>query len=223
VFNDDLFLDFFIALFALLNPFFIVPVFLSLTAGYSQGARQRTAAIAAITVLCALIVAALIGDQILDLFGIHVAAFQIAGGLIVLTLALGMLKGEAEEEKDAKEAVEERTKAPKEHGSVAVYPLAIPLLAGPGVFVTTIVFTSRINAVNDLITVSGAILAIVVVTWLALALATPMARLLNKTAINIATRILGILLAAVAVEMIISGIDKHFLPLIQGGGTAVVP
>jgi multiple antibiotic resistance protein len=171
--------------------------------------------VAAVTVLCALVVAAAIGDQILDLFGIHVAAFQIAGGLIVLTLALGMLKGEAEEEKDAKDAVEEHGKGPGDQGSVAVYPLAIPLLAGPGVFVTTVVFASRVNALSDLATLAGAILAIVVVTWLALALATPMARLLNKTAINIATRILGILLAAVAVEMIISGIDKHFLPLFQ--------
>jgi MarC family membrane protein len=217
VFNNDLFVSSFIALFALLNPFYTVPVFLSLTADHSQGGRRRTAAIAAVTVLCALLVAALLGDQVLDLFGIHVAALQIAGGLIVLTLAFGILKGEADVDKDAKEALEEEAKAAAEDKSIAVYPLAIPLLAGPAVFVTTVVFSSRVDAIGDMFGLASAIVAISLVTWLAMALATPMARLLNKTAINIGTRILGILLAAIAVEMIVAGIDDHFLPLIRGG------
>lgn len=213
-FNTDLFLDLFIALFALLNPLFVVPVFLGLTGEMPQRERQRTAAVAALTVLLALVLAALIGDQVLDLFGIHVPAFQIAGGLIVLTLALGMLKdGGDDGRRDAEEALEERAK----RESVAVYPLAIPLLAGPGVFVTTIVFASRVDSLSDLLTVAAAILSIVVVTWLALALATPAARYMSKTAISIGTRILGILLAAVAVEMIISGIDTHFVPLLRQG------
>jgi multiple antibiotic resistance protein len=217
VFNHDLFVSAFIALFALLNPFYTVPVFLSLTGDHSHGGRRRTAVIAAVTVLLALLVAALVGDQVLDLFGIHVAALQIAGGLIVLSLAFGILKGEPDEERDTKEALEERARASADEKSIAVYPLAIPLLAGPAVFVTTVVFSSRVDLIGDMMGLATAIVAISFVTWLAMALATPMARLLNKTAINIGTRILGILLAAIAVEMIIAGIDDHYPYLTQGG------
>jgi len=211
LFNQDLFLDLFIALFALLNPLFAIPVFLGLTGDLDRGERQRTAAIAAITTLIALIVAALIGDQVLDLFGVHIPAFQIAGGLIVLTIALNMLKGEPVEDADTKEAMENTSASPNK--SVAVYPLAIPLLAGPGVFVTTIVFSSRVDSIGDIGTLSITIAAIVLVLWLSMAFATTAARFLNKTAISIGTKILGILLAAVSVEMIITGIDAHFVPL----------
>ena len=215
--SKDLFLDFFVALFALLNPFFIVPVFLTLTATYSEIARQRVAAVAATTVLCALVVAVMIGDQLLDFLGIQVGSFQIAGGLIVLMLAFGMLKGESAEQKDAEDAIEEQANAPARGKDIAVYPLAIPLLAGPAVFVTTIVFSVRVNGIGDLLSMGGSILAIALVVWLTLALGTRIARLLSKTAVNIATRILGILLAAIAVEMMIAGIDRHFGLLIRGG------
>lgn len=214
MFDNDLFLDLFIALFALLNPLFAIPVFLGLTSEFTAGERQRTAAIAAVTTLIALIVAALIGDQILALFGVHVESFQIAGGLIVLTIALGMLKGESEEDEAAKEAIEQ--KAASANKNIAVYPLAIPLLAGPGVFVTTIVFSSRLATTGDFAALGAAVLSIVLVLWLAMAFATTAARFLNKIAITIGTKILGILLAAVAVEMIIAGIDAHFLPLLTG-------
>lgn len=215
MFDLDLFLDIFIALFALLNPLFAIPVFLGLTSEFSARQRQRTAAIAALTTLIALIIAALIGDQILQLFGIHIPSFQIAGGLIVLTIALGMLKGEAEEGTAANEPATQKEAGPSR--DIAVYPLAIPLLAGPGVFVTTIVFSSRVETVGDFATLSGAIAAVVIVLWLAMAFATTAARFLNKTAISIGTKVLGILLAAVSVEMILAGIDAHFIPLFSSG------
>ena len=159
--------------------------------------------------------AALIGDQILALFGVHIESFQIAGGLIVLMIAFGMLKGESEEDEEAKTAIEQTAAAPKKN--IAIYPLAIPLLAGPGAFVTTIVFSSRLEALGDFAALGTAILSIVVVIWLAMAFATTAARFLSKIAISIGTKILGILLASVAVEMILAGIDGHFLPLLSGG------
>ena len=210
LFNQDFFLDLFIALFALLNPLLAVPVFLGLTGEFSFAERQRTAAIAALTTLIALIVAALIGEQILDLFGIHTPAFQIAGGLIVFSIALGMLRADADANGTAKDATD--ASAAPTRASVAVYPLAIPLLAGPGAFVTTIVFSSRITSPGDFATLCAAIAAIVAILWLSMAFATKASRFLNKTAISIGTKILGILLAAVSVEMVITGIDAHFLP-----------
>lgn len=215
MFDQDLFLDVFVALFALLNPLLAIPVFLGLTGDDSAEQRRRVASVASLTTLVALVVAALIGDQVLLLFGVHVPSFQIAGGLIVLTLALGMLKGEAEEEEDesAKEAARQHRKKPSK--SIAVYPLAIPLLAGPGSFVTTIVFSSRIKSVGDFLSLSAAIGAVVLVLWLAMMFATTATRFLNKTAISIVTKVLGILLAAVSVEMMLSGIDAHFVPLLM--------
>jgi MarC family membrane protein len=215
MFDTDLFLDFFIALFALLNPLFAIPVFLGLTGEFTTGARQRTAAIAALATFLALITAALVGDQILNLFGIHVESFQIAGGVIVLIIAIGMLKGENEDKKDSVEAIESGAGAARK--DIAVYPLAIPLLAGPGAFVTTIVFSSRLTTMGDFAALGAAIFAVVLLLWLAMAFATTASRFLSEIAITIATRILGILLAAVAVEMIIKGIDAHFLPLLSTG------
>jgi len=214
--DKDLFLDLFIALFALLNPLYAIPVFLGLAADLGPRERQRTAAIASLTTLIALVVAALVGDQLLALFGVHVESFQIAGGLIVLMIALNMMKDDEDaKEAEAKEAIERRPAASGKN--IAVYPLAIPLLAGPGVFVTTIVFSSRLSNSSDFVALGAAILAIVVVLWLAMAFATTAARFLNQIAITIGTKILGILLAAVSVEMMINGIDAHFIARFTNG------
>ncbi|HMB59260.1 MAG TPA: NAAT family transporter [Xanthomonadales bacterium] len=211
MFNYDLFVDFFIALLALLNPFLAIPLFLGLTGDYSAGQRQRTAAVTAFAIFVALIVAAVIGDQLLGLFGVHTPAFKIAGGLIVLTIALGMLKDSNDDDSRVRTVIETRTERPGK--SIAIYPLAIPLLAGPGAFVTTIVFSSRVAGVGDFLTFGAAILAIVLINWLAMASTQKVARFISETAINIVTKVLGILLAAVSVEMILAGVDEHFLPL----------
>lgn len=92
MFNLDLFLDVFVALFALINPLWAIPIFLTMTASDTPGQRRRVAAVASIASGVALWVAALIGDQILNLFGVHVPSFQVAGGIILLTIALAMLK-----------------------------------------------------------------------------------------------------------------------------------
>ena len=214
MFNSDFFFDLFIALFALLNPLYAIPIFLGLTSECTARERQRIAAIASVTTIIALIVAALIGDLILALFGVHVASFQIAGGLIVLIIALGMLKGETGNTQEAKTAIKEKSTSSK--ASIAIYPLAIPLLAGPGVFVTTIVFSSRLSSAGDFVALGSAIFFIVLVLWFSMAFANTAARFLNKTTISIGTKILGILLAAVAVEMMLTGFDAHFIPLLSG-------
>lgn len=210
MFDQELFLDFFIALFALLNPLLAIPVFLGLTGNFSVVQRQRTAAVASLTTAIALIVAALVGDRLLALLAINVPSFQIAGGLIVLSVAFAMLKQDTDEKPLPDEANRD---AVSQGGGIAIYPLAIPLLAGPGAFVTTIVFSSRVDTLGDLAAICAAIAATALVLWLAMAFATAAGRFLNQTAISIGTKILGILLAAISVEMIIAGIDAHFIPL----------
>ena len=208
MFDQALFLDVVAALFALINPFFAIPVFLGLTAAYDSRQQQGAAVVAATTVVVALCIAALIGEQILYVFGIQKQSFQIAGGLIVLLIALAMSKDAPDERQAAGQPQDQRQ-------NIAVYPLAIPMLAGPGAFVTTIVLSSRVQSLGDFISLCAGILAVAFLLWLALALATPLARYLNTATIKIGTRILAIVLAAVAVEMILTGIDAHFLPLLQ--------
>jgi multiple antibiotic resistance protein len=212
MFDLDLFLDTFVALFAVLNPLLAIPIFLSLTADDSPGQRQRIAVVASITTGVALWVAALIGDQILNLFGIQVPSFQVAGGIILLTIALGMLKREPEHE-HAQQQISQSP--PQPHRDVAIYPLAIPLIAGPGSFVTTIVISSRVDSFGDFLALSAGIGSIVLVLWLGLAFAVPASRLLGRTAVSIGTPLLAILLAAVAVELVFAGLDTHLLDLLS--------
>jgi multiple antibiotic resistance protein len=201
MFNLDLFLDTFVALFAVLNPLLAVSVFLSLTADESPGERQRVAAIAAITTGVALLLAAAVGDQTLRLFGVHIPSFQVAGGIILLTIALGMLKHGPEPQVAAGSSRPAR--------AIAVYPLAIPLIAGPGSFVTTIVMSSRVASWGEFLALGAGIAANAVVLWLSLVLAVPFARIFGQTVVSIGTPLLAILLAAIAIELVFTGIDSH--------------
>jgi multiple antibiotic resistance protein len=212
MFNPDLFLDTFVALFAVLNPLLAVSVFLSLTADESPGERQRVAAIASITTAAALCVAALIGDRILSLFGVQVPAFQVAGGIILLTIALGMLKSGFAPENTEQQIAPGPARPPRH---IAVYPLAIPLIAGPGSFVTTIVMSSRVSSAGDFLALSAGIVANALVLWLSLVFAVQFARIVGQTVVSIGTPLLAILLAAIAVELVFTGIDTHVLRLVS--------
>ena len=203
MFNLDLFLDTFVALFAVLNPLLAVSVFLSLTADESPGERQHVAAIAAITTAVALLLAAAIGDQILRLFGVHIPSFQVAGGIILLTIALGMLKNGSGPQPQVAAGPSRPPRA------IAVYPLAIPLIAGPGSFVTTIVMSSRVASWGEFLALAAGIAANAVVLWLSLVLAVPFARIFGQTVVSIGTPLLAILLAAIAIELVFTGIDSH--------------
>ncbi len=118
-----------------------------------------------------------------------------------------------DEEKDANEAAKQIDAKPDRN--IAIYPLAIPLLAGPAEFVTTIVFSSRVDTMGDFATFRAAVLAGTLVVWMAMAFAAAVARFLNETVTNIGTKVLGILLAAIAIEMTLTGIDAHFIPLVS--------
>ena len=208
----DLFLDTFVALLAVLNPLLAVSVFLSLTADKSPGERQRVAAIASITTAVALCVAASIGDQVLRLFGVQIPAFQVAGGIILLTIALGMLKRGSGPENTEQPIAPGAARPPRD---IAVYPLAIPLIAGPGSFVTTIVMSSRVSSWGDFLTLGAAIVANALVLWLSLAFAVQFTRIFGQTVVSIGTPLLAILLAAIAVELVFTGIDAHVQGLVS--------
>jgi multiple antibiotic resistance protein len=193
-----------------LNPLYGIPIFLSMTKGYSATERNRTALIASITVTVTGIVATVVGEEVLSIFGIDTPSFRIAGGIIILGIALAMLNANEPSAGDAKAASEGHER----QGNIAVVPLAIPLTIGPGAIATAIVFAHQLNDASEIVTLVPVVLGVCFLVWLGLRFAGPIAALLGDTVISVITRIMAIILAAVAIEMAVTGvievIDHHY-------------
>ena len=201
----------FIALIALVNPLGVLPMFISLTQDFTPAQKQRAIRTAAFTVVAVISTCALLGEQIIKFFGISTASLQVAGGLLILLMSLSMLNAQPS---GAKTTAEERDEA--EHkDTIGVVPLGIPLLTGPGAMSTVIVLAGKSNHVCDYIALIGSGVVIAALVWLTLQMAQPIARFMGRTGINIATRIMGLLVAAVAVEFIVEGL-KTMLPALAG-------
>jgi multiple antibiotic resistance protein len=216
LFHQDVFLRFLAALLALLNPLYGIPIFLSMTKGYSPAERNRTALIAAITVTITGVAATMIGEEVLGVFGIDIPSFRTAGGIIILGIALAMLKADDTAAGDAKAASDGHERK----GSIAVVPLAMPLIIGPGTIATAIVFAHELDNASEIVTLVPVVLGACFLVWLGLRFADPIAALLGDTVINVIARIMAIILAAVAIEMIFTGvvevIDQHY-PNLRAG------
>ncbi|GGD95731.1 MarC family protein [Caballeronia grimmiae] len=205
----DLFKSF-ISLLALINPIGAIPFFLSLTAQQSDVEKRNTIRVACISVFCVIAVTALLGQQIIAFFGISVGSFEVGGGIIMLLMAISMLNAQIG---NARSTPEERMEA-EERNSVAVVPLAIPLLTGPGSISTVIVYAANAQHWYDrfgLVVLGGIIAAL---CFGALNLAEPIARWVGRTGINIGTRLMGLMLSALAVEFIVDGL-KALLPTLK--------
>jgi multiple antibiotic resistance protein len=215
LFQIDLFLKFAVALVALLNPLYGIPIFLGMTKGYTPAERSRTANIITLTVFVAAIIATLIGEEILAFFGINVPSFQIAGGIIVLGIGLSMLNDEPPTSGDSK--AHEAGKEKK--SNIAIVPLSIPLTIGPGCFATIILFAHLIDDGGEIVTMIPAVFLICVLLWAGLYFADTISRLLGETVISVITRIMALILTAVAVEMIINGglkvYETHFTDAVK--------
>ena len=192
----------FVALIALINPLGVLPMFISLTQDFSAVQKQRAIRTAAFTVVAVVAISALLGENIIRFFGISTASLQVSGGLLILLMALNMLNAQPG---GTKTTVEERDEA--EHkNAIGVVPLGIPLLTGPGAMSTVIVMAHNAKKPMDYAAIIGSGVVIAILVWLTLQMAQPIARTLGRTGINIATRIMGLLVAAVAVEFIVDGL-----------------
>ena len=199
------YLRFLLTLTAVLDPFLAVPIFLALTASYGPERRARLARVTTITVFLVLAGSAFFGERLLIAFGASLAAFQVGGGLVVLLMALAMLNAEAgavrQSEEEAKEV---------ESGEVSgIVPLAVPLLAGPGAISTTII-AAKSGGPAHYAAILGCVALVCALTWIALSLAERIAAAVSSTALNVATRILGLLLAALAIQTMAEGLKQLF-------------
>ena len=200
-----------IALITIINPLGALPSFLTITRDYATDQRHKTARTAAIAVGIVLIVSSLLGEHILRFFGISIAAFRVGGGILILTMALSMLNAR---QSRAKQTPEEAAQA-EDKETVGIVPLAVPLLAGPGAISTAIVYAQQAHGWLDITFTLVSCILVGVAVWLAFRAAEPIGKALGPIGLNIVSRFMGILLAALAVEIITSGL-RELLPGIAG-------
>ena len=196
----------FIGLLAIANPVGIVPMFISMTADQSPTQLRRTINLVPIGVTVILLVALLAGDLILGFFGVTIDSFRVGGGILILLMAIGMLHARnthlRQTEEEADESIEKE--------GVAIVPLAMPLLAGPGAISTVILAAHKSAGVLHLAILGAGIVLLSFLIWMALRMAPWISGRLGATGINIFTRIMGLILAAIAVEFIANGIKGLF-------------
>ena len=204
--NLAYFLKVFAGLFAVANPLGIIPLFLSLTNEESAHEKARTARVAAIAVLITLLLSALFGNQILSLFGVSVAAFRSGGGLLILLMAINMLHAQRSRVKHTPEEMQ----AAQERDDVAVVPLAIPIIAGPGAISLVISYAQEAQNLSDKLLLISNIAILALSIWLAFASANIISKRIGITRFNIITRIMGLILTAIGVQMISDGLKELF-------------
>jgi multiple antibiotic resistance protein len=199
-----------ITLLAIVNPLAIVPFFIHYTEHFSDAQRKRTVWVSAFSAFCVIAVCAILGLQILDFFNISLASFQVGGGLLLMLSAMSMLKAQTAETKSNAEELRAAEDRASMGASIAVVPLTIPLLTGPATMSTVVIYADKAKDLWQLATLVGYGLVIGLATALCFSLADPIARVLGKTGINVMTRLMGLILAALAVEVMTDGLHKLF-------------
>ena len=190
------------SLFAIVDPFAAVPTFLAMTARDTAAQRKRMARTACITCGGVMAAFALLGPAIFRLFGITLAAFQIAGGLVLLLSSLDMIRAQKSPMKETPEEFAEGMSK----DDIAITPLAVPLLAGPGAITTSIVLAGRASGVEQTIIFYVLIASVALISYWVLTVAASSAKKLSPTILNIITRLMGLLLAAIGVQLILSAL-----------------
>jgi multiple antibiotic resistance protein len=198
--------NYFISLLVICSPFSALPALLGLTQGMSDDEKRKTGVVAGIAVGVILVVMTWIGGPLLNFLGISVPAFQVAGGFVIFMLAMAMLNAETSR---IKQTTEDQKEARYKH-SIAIVPLAIPIMAGPGAISTVVVaVSSHPGILNQLYFTFGAIF-VAFVLGVTLYFGTRFEKMLGQTGINIVNRLAGLILAAMAVQILSDGIIGLF-------------
>ncbi|HYN54872.1 MAG TPA: MarC family protein [Methylotenera sp.] len=195
-----------IALFAIVNPIGSLPIFISATHGWNNQDRAKTTRTVALTVFIVLAVSAFLGDKILAFFGITIPSFQVGGGILLMLMAISMMHGK---QSGARQTPEE-AQTLVEREVIAIVPLSIPLLAGPGAISSMIIAAQQNSGFAWHLSLVAPIFVISIIIWVVLSLSVAIANRLGPIGINIVTRLMGLVLAAMAVEFIAHGLGGLF-------------
>jgi multiple antibiotic resistance protein len=199
-----------VTLLAVVNPLAIVPFFIHYTQGFTRGQRRRTVVVASFSAFLVIAASALLGLQILEFFSISLASFQVGGGMLLLISSVNMLNAQPAEAKPHTNELEDGAQKAAMGASIAVVPLTIPLLTGPATISTVVIYADRAKTFLQVAALVGYGVVIGLATLVCFALAEPIARALGKTGINVMTRLMGLILAALAVEVMALGLVKLF-------------
>jgi multiple antibiotic resistance protein len=205
-----------IALLAIVNPVGVVPFFIHFTQTFTPEQRLRTMRISAFSAFLVIALSALAGLQIIEFFGISLASFQVGGGTLLLISSLAMLNAQPAETKPTD--VTEGDEKVDAGASIAVVPLTIPLLTGPATISTMVIYAEKTRHVWQLAVLVGYGVVIGLATYAVFAASGRIARVLGRTGINVMTRLMGLILAAMAVELLADGLVKLF-PVLSGHAT----
>jgi multiple antibiotic resistance protein len=192
----------FITLFVIMDPPGTIPVFLALTSGNEAAQRSRAAWQAVVVSFGVIVAFALFGRQILTYLNISLPALQCAGGLLLLLVALELLTGR------------EKDPASDEDVNIAMVPLGTPLLAGPGAIVAIMVFVGRVHSGPDLVAVAAGVVGVHVIMWITMRFSVGILKLLRESGVTLVTRISGLLLSAIAVQLVADAVRAF----VEGSG-----
>ena len=194
----------FISLFAIIDPIGIIPIIIAFTAGMTAQKRERVGRVASFSVLVILLAALLLGEAILEFFGISIHSFRTAGGFLLLLMSVNMLIGDKPKMTPSESSDGDATT------SVAIVPLSTPLLAGPGAISTVILDAHKGNNAGHYSVMALVLVALSITVWLTFLIAPWVSQRLGRVGSNIVTRLMGLLLAAIAVEFIAGGLRGLF-------------
>lgn len=193
----------FIVFFAVIDPIGTVPVYIAVTKGYDTKAKRKIAVISSAVAAMILLFFVVAGELILTAMAIPLSAFQTAGGIVLFLFALSMIFGESKPE--------EETRLAEKHHETAIFPLAVPSIAGPGAMLAAVLMTEHARVdVWHRIQISSVMLSVVFVTLLLMLMASGIHRLIGNAGASVVSRVMGLILAAVATTNTLSGISSYF-------------
>lgn len=192
----------FTTLLAIVNPVGIIPIFVSLTGNLTRRECERIALVSSLTVAGVLVISTLIGNYILSFFGISIGSFKVGGGILLMLIAVSMMQGRHHQTGQTSEEAREA----EDKESIAAVPIATPLLAGPGAISTVIIFARESYHPLHISLIIFSCILVAFLAWVALRVANPISKMMSRTAINIVTRLMGLLIAAISVEFIVGGL-----------------
>jgi MarC family membrane protein len=201
-----------IGLLAIVDPLGAIPIFLSSTKDLSPKEQISTIRVAVITATCTLILFAWAGESLLGFFGISIESFRVAGGILLLFMGLSMLYAQTPVPKHGPDEAQD---AAEREGMGAV-PLGVPLLAGPGGIMLCIVTAHRVPGVTHIFLTLLVVIFVMFLAWGSLRLAQAFSKKIGKSEINIATRLMGLIIMALAVEFVVTGLQALFPGLVGG-------
>ncbi len=205
----------FSAVFSVADPLGLVPVYLAMTAGYAPARRRRTAIVASAAMFVTLTVFAAIGQAILNFFGLSLGAFRIAGGCLLFLMAVDMLRAQPALKRSSPEQLAE-----SQGHDIAIFPLAFPMLAGPGAIANAMMQSAGVDTVWQKTAIYVAIALASLATVVVLLVAAVAERRLGKAGLSVLERVMGLMLAAIAVQFIVDGIGE-VLPALRAASHVV--